>query len=501
MTPTINDLNPTSVWQWFADICAIPHPTFHERALGEAILQKVNDAGKAFGLTGEMDAKGNIRIQKPASQGMADKAPVIIQAHYDMVAQKGKTSTHDFANDPIKPLIKDGWVWADDTTLGADNGIGLAMGLAVAFSNDIAHPPLTLIITSEEETGMGGVQALSPDWLSEPYLINLDSEDEGALFVGCAGGRDATFTTHFVNQSVDTLHTQQPNLTALVVTVGGLRGGHSGIDINKGFGNANLVLARVLSAVFEQSPFYLSQFNGGVLRNVITRDAHAVILGDATVIEPLIKAQADIIAKELANVEPNFNVEIASATESLTHVIGLSDSQKVLDVLLTIPTGVLRMSDSFAHVVETSMSIGVVNLDIDDNQTESSVLTIQCLMRSLAETPKDELSQRLTALARQTGVSLELSDDYPGWQPATDSWLLTHTKPIMAQVFGKEPTIEVIHAGLECGILSGKNPKMDMISFGPNIRAAHSPKERVEIESVAKTWQVLLGLLKALPNA
>lgn len=487
----IKQLDPAPVWQWFAQICAIPHPTFHERPLGEFILQKVQSEGKAFGLTGEMDAKGNIRIQKPASQGMADHAPVAIQAHYDMVAQKGKTSSHDFVTDPITPIIKDGWVWADDTTLGADNGIGLAMGLAVAFSDDIAHPPLTLVVTCEEEIGMGGVQALSPDWLVAPYLINLDSEDEGVLFVGCAGGRDATFSRNF--ELLDTTTLSNPTLSALKVTVSGLQGGHSGIDIHKGVANANLVLARVLSAVFEQSPFYLSQVSGGVLRNVITRDAYAVLVGDKAVIEAVIAKQTAIIAKELATAEPHLAIDI-EALAMVDKVIGLQDSQTVLDVIRIIPNGVLRMSDSFAGVVETSISMGVVSLD-------HGQFDIRCLMRSLAETPKDDVAQRLTALARQTGMRVELSDDYPGWQPAPSSYLLNQTQPIMAKIFGKAPTVEVIHAGLECGFVSAKNPNMDIISFGPTIRAAHSPKERVEIASVGKTWQVLVELLKQMPKA
>lgn len=492
----IRQLTPNAVWQWFADICSIPHPTFHEKPLGEFILKKVATEGKAFGLIGEMDAKGNIRIQKPASQGLADKAPVIIQAHYDMVAQKGKTSSHDFTTDPIKPVIKAGWVWADDTTLGADNGIGLAMALAVAFSETIAHPALTLIITNEEEIGMGGVQALSADWLIQRYLINLDSEDEGALFVGCAGGRDATFSRDFELIDNPIPAQNNPNLSTIKVSVSGLHGGHSGIDIHKGFANANLVLARILSAIFTQSPFYLHSFSGGVLRNVITRDASAILVGDLASIEPMIQQQTAIIAHELNAAEPNLKIEIEHVVNEADSqpVIGLADSQKVLDVLATIPNGVIRMSDGFAGVVESSISMGVVSL-------EQGKLNVKCLMRSLAETPKDAISERLTALARLAGVELKLSDDYPGWQPATDSWLLNTTKPIMQQVFGKAPQVEVIHAGLECGILSGKNPKLDMISFGPNIRAAHSPKERVEIESVEKTWQVLLELLKQLPTA
>lgn len=504
----ISQLQPTNVWQWFAQICEIPHPTFHEKPLGELILQKVKSEGQAYGLTGEMDAAKNILIQKPASPDMQHHAPIAIQAHYDMVAQKGTTSSHDFMNDPIKTIVKEGWVWADDTTLGADNGIGLAMALAVAFSDDISHPPLRLVITSEEEIGMNGVQNVSPSWLDVPYLINLDSEDEGALFVGCAGGRDATFSREFELLDNPAIHQDNPTLTTFRVNVSGLHGGHSGIDIHKGFANANLVLARILAAVYEQSPFYLHSLNGGVLRNVITRDAYAIIVGDMAVIEPMIKQQAAIIAEELTHSEPNLQVEISqmdmdsnnaqSSTtngESISYdtVVGLDASQKILDVIVSIPNGVLRMSDSFVGVVETSISMGVVKL-------ENGKFEIRSLMRSLAETPKDDVSQRLTAFARQSGISLTLSDDYPGWTPAIDSWLLTHTKPIMQQVFGQEPQIEVIHAGLECGILSGKNPKLDMISFGPSIRAAHSPKERVEIASVAKTWEVLLQLLKKIPQ-
>lgn len=487
----LTQLQPTSIWRRFADICAIPHPTFHERLLGDFILQQVNGIGQRYGLIGAMDAKGNIRIQKPASAGMQDHAPVIIQAHYDMVAQKGTASTHDFVHDPITPIIKDGWVWADDTTLGADNGIGLAMALAVAFSDDIAHPPLTLVITSEEETGMGGVKALSSDWLNAPYLINLDSEDEGALFVGCAGGRDATFSHHF--DVIDSPLSQQPTLSALRLEVSGLRGGHSGIDIDKGVANANLLLARVLSAVFSESPFYLASLHGGNLRNVITREASATLVGDKAVITRLVEDQLARISAEYRVAEPNLAIQF-TPTDNIEHVIGLDATQKVVDVLTIIPNGVLRMSDSFVGVVETSISMGVVILD-------KGQFNVKCLMRSLAETPKEAVSQQLNALARQTGMCLELSDDYPGWQPAIDSWLLTATKPLMQQVFGNAPQVEVIHAGLECGILSGKNPKLDMISFGPNIRAAHSPKERVEIASVGKTWQVLLALLQQIPKS
>lgn len=494
VTPSsIAQLAPTAVWQWFADICAVPHPTFHEHKLGELIIEAVKTRGQAYGLTVQQDAKGNILIQKPASRldpAMAQRPRVAIQAHFDMVAQKGRDSSHDFVHDPIKPMVKDGWVWATDTTLGADNGIGLAMALAVAFSDDIAHPPLDIVLTCEEEVGMGGVQALSPDWLTAPRLINLDSEDEGELFVGCAGGRDATL--QLTMPWVTAEHT-----TPVAISVAGLQGGHSGIDIHKGLGNANLLLARVLATLFAVTPLQLHSWQGGVLRNVITREATAVVLGDRAQITHHLPAILATLQAELHTAEPTLT--LTAEPVSLKHPLALSlaDSKRVLDILRSLPNGVLRMSDDFAGVVETSMSTGVVTLAASE-QADNAQLTVHCLMRSLLQTTKDDVSQRLQALAELAGATLVLSDDYPGWQPDPDSPLLDMVSDIMTRHFVGTPKLQVIHAGLECGILKGKAPNMDMISFGPNIRAAHSPNERVEIASVAKTWQVLVDVLKAL---
>ena len=501
MNTPVAQLEPTSVWSWFAKICAIPHPTFHEYPLGDFIVNEVKTHGQAYGLSVEKDAKGNILIQKPASKlytlshPAADRPPVAIQAHFDMVAQKGQSSCHDFINDPILPVIKDGWVWATDTTLGADNGIGLAMALAVAFSDDIAHPALHLILTCEEEIGMGGVQVVSPDWLTAPTLINLDSEDEGELFVGCAGGRDATF--HLAAPQV----TVPSNLTTIAIHVSGLQGGHSGIDIHKGLANANLLLARVLSTIFETKPFYLQSWQGGVLRNVITREATAVIVGDLAAITPLLSALQHDLASEYHVAEPTLQItaeKLATSSMDAAVAIAPQDTKRMLNLLRTLPNGVLRMSDSFAGVVDSSISTGVVKLMTAEAAADIATLEIRCLMRSLAETPKADISQRLQALADMAGAQLTLSDDYPGWEPDPDSALLALAKTVMAQHFDGEPNIQVIHAGLECGILKGKAPNMDMISFGPNIRAAHSPKERVEIDSVRKTWDVLLDFLKVL---
>lgn len=500
-------LQPQSVWQWFAEICAIPHPTFDEHRLGDYIVERA----KAAGLAVDKDLKGNIRIQKPATQGMQDHAPVAIQAHFDMVAQKGLQSEHNFATDAIQTRVQDGWVWANDTTLGADNGIGLAMGLAVAFSEDIAHPPLTLILTSEEEIGMGGVQALSPDWLTMAYLINLDSEDAGAVFVGCAGGRNASFSkTLPLNDSLN-VNAKNTEFAPLQVTISGLQGGHSGIDIHKGLGNANRLLARLLAQMLSAKVsttdanlpnFCLQTWQGGMLRNVITREATAVIVGDIATLSTELQTQFAIIQAEYQVAEPNLRLELTTIKTDLTHNMALSfaDTQHFLDLLLSIPNGVLRMSDSFAGVVETSISMGVVNLQSDKHDPKQAKFDILCLMRSLAQTPKDAVSDQLQSLARLAGVALTLGDDYPGWQPDPNSVMLAQSQQAFNRFYGKPPTVEVIHAGLECGILKGKAPHLDMISFGPTIRAAHSPKERVEIATVAQTWEILLDLLTHFPK-
>ncbi|WP_410472745.1 aminoacyl-histidine dipeptidase [Faucicola mancuniensis] len=506
----ITQLDPKNVWQWFANICAIAHPTFHEEKLAQYFIDRVNSDGQQYGLSIEKDAVGNLRIKKPATKGMEDHAPVAIQAHYDMVAQKGANSTHDFSTDPIQTHIKDGWVWANDTTLGADNGIGLAMGLAVAFSDDIAHPPLTLIITSEEEIGMGGVQGLAKEWLDMPYLLNLDSEDSGELFIGCAGGRDVTFSQTYPTQALT------DNTSILQLKISGLHGGHSGIDINKGVANANLLLNRVLTAIFAKANFELISLYGGTLRNVITRDAYAIFVGDFDHLNPLVKQQADIIKQELQFAEENLNIELVkinlddintlqqnhkksnknNSLENLTSpptVANATTTKSILNLINAIPNGVIRMSDSFVGVVETSISMGVVRF-------HNGELSVKSLMRSLGETQKDALAQKLTSLAELSAVNIAFSADYPGWQPDPNSYLLAKGKAILTEYFGQAPKIQVIHAGLECGFLKAKAPQMDMISFGPNIRAAHSPKERIEIASVAQNFEILLKFLAQIPK-
>lgn len=474
----IRTLQPAAVWQWFADICAIPHPSHHEQALGDFILRRAAECG----LKAERDGTGNIRLRKPATAGLEHAPAVALQAHIDMVPQKGEGSSHCFETDPIRTRIEDGWLYADNTTLGADNGIGAAMALAAAFAEDIPHPPLSVILTVEEETGMGGALALDPDWLSVPYLLNLDSEDAGSLFIGCAGGRDVHLLAPAAFQAAQG--------QALSVRVSGLKGGHSGIDIHKGRGNAILMLAQLLAAT--ELPFALASLQGGSLRNVLPRSAEAVLLcEDAAALTAPLQAAAQRMMQEMAAAEAGLHIDIRPVAAPET-ALNPADSRRVLDACLNLPNGVLRMSDHFPGVVETSISLGRAELKADG-------LHLFSLMRSLAESPKDGVGERLAALARLSGADLTLDNDYPGWQPDADSALLARAQEVLQQFYGRPARIEIMHAGLECGILKSKAPHTDMISFGPDIRAAHSPKECVHIDSVGECWQILLTLLADLP--
>lgn len=480
MSMDISSLAPQAVWQWFSDFCRIPHPTFREQALGDFIYQKAQEKG----LSVQRDSIGNILIKKPGTVGLENRTCVAIQAHIDMVAQKGTESKHNFETDSIQTVIKDGWVFANDTTLGADNGIGAAMGLALVFSDDIPHPPIDLVLTVEEETGMGGARAISPGWLSAPYLVNLDSEDEGILFIGCAGGRDATFSLPF-KVSVAKGY-------AYTVQVFGLKGGHSGIDIDSGRANANLLLMRVLHEIDQKTVWQLADIKGGSLRNVIPREAGATIVCTEALSDDALAQITTTLKNELAAVEPNLEVSLVALNE-VPEACSVEDTQKILHLIRSIPNGVLRMSDDFKGVVETSISMGV--LLIKDGE-----LMIRCLMRSLLETPKDDVSLRLQSIANLAGAKLELAADYPGWKPEPNSPLLALCQDLFTRFYGQAPAIEVMHAGLECGILKGHAPKMEMISFGPNIRAAHSPRECVEIASVEKCWNVFLELMATSPE-
>lgn len=482
----IRHLQPAPVWQWFADICAVPHPTYREQALAGLIAGRARDRG----LSVRSDDKGNLYLSKPANgSGMADKAGVILQAHIDMVAQKTPESPHDFERDPIRPHIDGGWVCADDTTLGADNGIGAALALAVLFADDIPHPPLEVLLTVEEETGMGGVRAVRGDWLNGRYLINLDSEESGSIYLGCAGGRDAELHLPARREAVGS------GLHARTIRISGLNGGHSGIDIHKGRGNALVLLADMLQRLDGHGGFRLAELTGGRLRNVIPREAEARVLVSAETAAALdglaAAAQADA-RRQLG--ENGIRLAIRSETAEMPDTaFSAEDSRRMADLLSALPDGVLRMSSDFAGVVETSVCFSVAH-------TGSDGLTACLLMRSLLETPKDALSRRLAALARLSGAALRLDGDYPGWTPDPHAELYAAVRQVFRNRLGYEPRTEVMHAGLECGLMGERLPQVQMISFGPTIEGAHTPKERVNIAAVEECWLTLLDVLRHTPS-
>lgn len=476
---SIRSLAPQAVWQWFADICAVPHPTYREAELAAYIMQRAEAAGIAC----RQDDKGNLYLHKPAcGENMAGKRGVILQAHIDMVAQKTPDSPHNFMRDPIATHIDDGWVRAEQTTLGADNGIGAAMALAVLFADDIAHPPLDVLLTVEEEIGMGGARAVQADLLQGKYLINLDTEENGSIYLGCAGGRDADVSLP--------MQDERSHGEAWRVCVDGMTGGHSGIDIHRGRGNAIKLLADTLCRW--SGDWQLVSFHGGTLRNVIPREAEAVLVlpaGSGARFAEMLAAAQHEAQTVFANPQLGIRAESVALPE---RAFSRADSRRAVDLLAALPDGALQMSRDFAGVVDTSICLSVAH-------TDENGLRIGLLMRSLSEAPKDALSRRLQAAARLAGAQLQLDGDYPGWTPNPHSPLFHATRAVFTQHFRCEPKVEVIHAGLECGLLQQRLPDVEMVSFGPTIEGAHSPKERVHIDSVRDCWDILLQLLKNTP--
>ncbi|MBD2781111.1 beta-Ala-His dipeptidase [Xenorhabdus szentirmaii] len=480
----LSTLSPQPLWDIFAQICSIPHPSYHEEALASHIIKWVQD--KEFHV--ERDEIGNILIRKPATKGLENRKAVVLQAHLDMVPQKNNDTQHDFTKDPIRPYIDGDWVTADGTTLGSDNGIGMASALAVLADESVKHGPLEVLLTMTEEAGMDGAFGLKSGWLQADILINTDSEEEGEIYMGCAGGIDFITTLQLFREVLPT------GYKTLQLTLKGLKGGHSGGDIHLGLGNANKLLARFLSAHANELDLKLIHLQGGTLRNAIPREGSAVIAIPADKLEKLHQLKdsyLEILKNEYAVVEANLILlldEIETSSQALT-----ADCQtRFLSMLNTMPNGVIRMSDVAKGVVETSLNVGVVIMD--DKKVE-----VVCLIRSLIESGKDYVVETLHSLARLAGAESVASGSYPGWQPDADSPVMHLVRETYQQLFDKTPNIMVIHAGLECGLFKKPYPDMDMVSIGPTIRGAHSPDERVHIKSVGQYWQLLTAILKAIP--
>ena len=486
MTPSreIEKLEPQSVWQNFRSLTRIPRPSGKRDEITNFLL----DFGIKLGLTAFVDDAGNVIIRKPATKGMENRKGVILQAHMDMVPQKNSATTHDFEKDPIDAFIDGEWVRANQTTLGADNGIGLAAAMSVLQAANLKHGPIEALFTADEETGMFGAIGLKNGTLQGEILLNLDSEEEGELYVGCAGGIDATVT--FPYQQEPVYHGD----IAYKISLTGLHGGHSGLDINMGRGNANKLLFRLLKMAVATCEARLASYEGGNLRNAITREAFAVV----TIPEEEranflnLVAQTEVIFKtEYAFADPGLTIttEETAIPEGLLPEMTQDD---LINGITACHNGVLRNIPEMPEVVETSSNLAIV-------KTTPTTITINILIRSSVESMKEELCSIIESTFMLAGAKVEFSGGYPGWQPRFDSPILQTMKDVYQTLYNATPEVKVIHAGLECGIIGAAIPGLDMISFGPTISHPHSPDEKVHIASVNKFWNYLVTALEKTP--
>lgn len=481
----LSGLSPSVIWRNFAMLCAIAHPSGHEKALRDHLCQWAKDRA----IDCQLDAGGNLILRKPATVGFEDRAGVILQAHLDMVSQKTADSNHDFLRDPIQPLVEDNWVRAQGTTLGADNGIGVAAALAVLEVDDVAHGPLEVLLTVDEEAGMTGARALQAGLLQGELLFNLDTEDWGELFVGCAGGLDIALRRHVAREPLSAAFV----LRELEVT--GLRGGHSGCDIHLQRANAIRLMAHLLQELRAQTDLRLISLEGGTVRNALPREARAVVAipaCDANLVDWLAQVAQDRFRLEFAGVDERIAIRAGEGVAAEPLMLRAHDTQVVLDLLLALPHGVRRWSEAMPDVVETSNNLGVVSLDGD--------LEAVLMVRSLSESGAHELAVDIEACGRLAGAQTGRSNAYPGWSPDLYSRALVLAQAVYLAQYGTEARVKVIHAGLECGLIGAKYPHIDMVSFGPTIRNAHSPDEKVEIASVARFWSFLVACLAAVPS-
>jgi len=481
----IRNLEPKALWQNFYNLTQVPRPSGKKEQIGKFL----EDFGKSLGLETFRDEIGNVLIRKPATPGLEDRKGIILQAHMDMVPQKNNNVNHDFEKDPIQTIIDGEWVKANDTTLGADNGIGVAAAMAVMQATDVPHPAMEMFITVDEETGMFGAFGLKADFLKGDILINLDSEDEGELYVGCAGGIDADISFKYNEVEVPT------GDVAFKISLTGLKGGHSGVDINLQRANANKLLFRFLKEAVAEYDARLACVDGGTLRNAIPREAFAVI----TVPEDGVDDFLDL----LGEYENLFRVEFDGVEESISFKAEKTDKVKglmpeeiqddLINAITACPNGVSRFIPELPDVVETSNNLAIVRSD-------GKTITISCLIRSSVESRKEELASIVESAFTLAGAKVVFTGGYPGWKPNLESPILKEMTKVYEKNFGKTPRIMIIHAGLECGILGTNYPNLDMISFGPTISYPHSPAEKVNIATVQKFWDFLLATLADIPR-
>jgi dipeptidase D len=485
MNEEIKNLEPKKLWSIFTDLNAIPRPSKRERKA----IEFVKNFGEKLGLETIVDEIGNVIIKKPATPGMENKTPVILQGHVDMVPQKNSGVDHDFDKDGIKMLIDGDWVTADGTTLGADNGIGVSAILAILASDDIPHPPLEGLFTMDEETGMTGAQELKPGLLDGKILLNLDSEDDDEMTIGCAGGIDIVVSSTYQEDNVE------EEDIAFEIFVSGLTGGHSGMDIHLYRGNANKIMNRILWRLFKDYNIGIHSIDGGGLRNAIPRESKSIITVDKKLgddVERKIRELRDEIYNEYKTTDPEINIDIIMVDAPKYMMKG----KYVFDLLNSVYAcwnGVYRMSPDVEGLTQTSNNLARIIV-------KNGELKIENLARSSVESEKMDLASTIRSAFSLAGYNIKFEGGYPGWQPDVKASINQVMKDIYKKNFGEEPNITACHAGLECGLIKEKYPNTEMISFGPNIRGPHSPDEKVQISSVQKFWKLLLDTLKSIPD-
>ena len=480
----IHNLEPKQLWNYFHEITQIPRPSKHEQKM----VEYMQEFGKRHNLETIVDKVGNVLIRKAATKGMENRKGVIFQTHLDMVPQKNSDKKHDFEKDPIETIVDGEWVKANGTTLGSDNGIGVAATMAILASENIVHGPLEALFTIDEETGMTGVFGLEAGLLKGDILMNLDSEDEGELYVGCAGGINVSAERNYTEES------SPQGMAAYKVFVKGLKGGHSGVDIALGRANSNKLMFRFLMQAEADYGIRLAEASGGDLRNAIPRESYSVILVPeikSTEFESFVHGYDKMYKAEFSDTEPDL-LFACEKTGTPPKVMNQGDQYRIIRAVFVCPNGVIRMSQAMKGLVETSNNLAIVRCI--DGRFEAFNLT-----RSSVDSAKDATAWRIAAVFHLISAEVKLEGAYPGWKPNINSPILKALSNLYSEMFGKVPEIKAIHAGLECGILGGVYPKLDMISFGPTIRYPHSPDEKVNIASVVKFWDFLAAALEHIP--
>ncbi|OGL43567.1 MAG: hypothetical protein A2161_21460 [Candidatus Schekmanbacteria bacterium RBG_13_48_7] len=476
-------LKPEKVWKQFEAICNIPHPSGHEQEVAQYV---VNEA-KRLGLAVKRDDVGNVCVTKPAAKGHESAQTVILQGHLDMVGVAAPGVKHDFTKDPIKCKIDGKLVKAEGTTLGADNGIGGAIMLAL-MEEDFKHGEIEFLFTVNEEAGMDGAHGLNASFVKGRRLINLDTEEWGEFYISCAGGGDSVITLPVTRER------QKIGFTAVHVKISGLKGGHSGVDINLGRGSGNRIIGRLLAAAYDINTFHIVRISGGNKRNSIADGAEAEIFIPVNNVDSVVKSlnsTAEIVKRELATTDPGMKLSIETKDKPSDNPISEKDSKKIIDLLVALPHGVLAMSPEVPGLVETSTNIGVVGIEKD-------TVKISLLTRSAVTSALDALKLQIRTIAHFVGAKIEEPKGYPGWKPNINSELLKISKEVFKKMNGKDPAIKAIHAGLECGLFGEKLPGVDMLSIGPEMHNVHSPAEELDIASIPKTYDLIKEILKAL---